>query len=103
MLASAPASRWNVREIMKIRPLLLALPWVGAAVAQGVPPQADLTGSPPLHEVVITATRIAADAFNVPAAISSISAEQLHTDSLGVNLADDIAVPGLLARNRNNY
>src|SRR6185312_13177746 len=41
---------------------------------------------------------------NIPAAISSISAEQLRTDALGVNLADDVAsVPGLLARNRNNY
>jgi iron complex outermembrane recepter protein len=60
--------------------------------------------SPPLREVVITATRIEADPFNIPAAISSVSAEQLRNDALGVNLADDVAsVPGLLARNRNNY
>src|SRR5882724_9204646 len=60
--------------------------------------------SPPLHEVVITATRIEADPFNIPAAISSVSAEQLRNDALGVNLADDMStVPGLLARNRNNY
>ena len=58
----------------------------------------------PLHEVVITATRIEADPFNIPAAISSVSAEQLRNDALGVNLSDDLAtVPGLLARNRNNY
>lgn len=88
---------------MKIRPLLLALPWVSAAVAQGAAAPANTSDSPPLHEVVITATRIEADSFNVPAAISSVSAEQLRNDALGVNLADDIAVPGLLARNRNNY
>src|SRR6185312_8934877 len=42
--------------------------------------------------------------FNVPAAISRVSAEQLRNNALGINLADDVAtVPGLLARNRNNY
>ena len=57
-----------------------------------------------LHEVVVTATRLAADPFNVPASISSVSGEQLRNDALGVNLADDVSsVPGLLARNRNNY
>ncbi len=58
----------------------------------------------PLHEVVVTATRLAADPFNLPAGISSVSGEQLRQDALGVNLADDIGmVPGLLARNRYNY
>src|SRR3954451_10961930 len=42
--------------------------------------------------------------FNVPAAISRVSGAQLRENALGVNLADDVAsVPGLLARNRNNY
>src|SRR5262245_11104801 len=58
----------------------------------------------PPQEVVITATRLAVSPFDVPAAISSVPAEQLRYDSLGVNLADHVAsVPGLLARNRNNY
>jgi iron complex outermembrane recepter protein len=88
---------------MKIRPFLLALPFVGSAAAQGLAARAD-TDSPALREVVITATRIEADPFNIPAAISSVSAEQLRNDTLGVNLSDDVAtVPGLLARNRNNY
>jgi iron complex outermembrane receptor protein len=57
-----------------------------------------------LDVVTVTATRIAMPSFNIPAAISTISGAQLRTDALGVNLADDIAsVPGLLARNRNNY
>ncbi len=87
---------------MKIHAFLLALPLAGAAAAQGTPP-ADSQSST-VREVVVTATRIEADPFNIPAAISSVSAEQLRDDALGVNLADDIAsVPGLLARNRNNY
>jgi iron complex outermembrane recepter protein len=57
-----------------------------------------------LQVVTVTATRVGAAAFDVPAAISSVSGEQLSQDALGVNLSDDIgSVPGLLARNRNNY
>ena len=112
MLASAPARRRSVRPIMKIRALerswvahagwSLVLPLVGAAICP-LAAAAD-SDSLPLHEVVITATRIGADPFNIPAAISSVSAEQLRNDALGVNLSDDLStVPGLLARNRNNY
>jgi len=55
-------------------------------------------------EVTVTATRIAAVSYDVPASISSVSGDAFRRSSLGVNLADDIAeVPGLLARNRNNY
>jgi iron complex outermembrane recepter protein len=59
---------------------------------------------PALSEVVVTATRIEASLFDVPAAISRVSGEDLRNNALGINLADDMAsVPGLLARNRNNY
>ena len=54
--------------------------------------------------MTVTATRIASASFDVPAAITSVPAQQLQDAALGINLADDIAtVPGLLARNRNNY
>jgi len=83
---------------MKKRAIALVL------CAVGGPAWGADSDSPSVHEVVITATRIEADPFNIPAAISSVSAEQLRNDALGVNLADDVAtVPGLLARNRNNY
>jgi iron complex outermembrane receptor protein len=66
-------------------------------------PQAD-DPAIPISEVVVTATRMETSLFNVPAAISRISAQQLRESALGINLADDVAnVPGLLARNRNNY
>ncbi len=74
---------------------LAAALWFGRARAAEAPPLAD---------VVITATRVAVPAFNVPASISDIPAAELRQDAIGVNLADDIGfVPGLLARNRNNY
>jgi iron complex outermembrane receptor protein len=57
-----------------------------------------------LDEVTVTATRIAAVTYDVPASISSVSGDVFKNSSLGVNLGDDISqVPGLLARNRNNY
>lgn len=57
-----------------------------------------------LETVTVTATRVGMSSFNIPAAISTVPGAQLHNDALGVSLADDIAtVPGLLARNRNNY
>src|SRR5690348_6920767 len=57
-----------------------------------------------LDVVTVTATRVAMSSYDIPAAISAVSGTQLRSDALGVNLADDIAtVPGLLARNRNNY
>jgi iron complex outermembrane receptor protein len=60
--------------------------------------------APPLADIVITATRVAVPAFNVPASISDVPAAELREDALGVSLSDDIGfVPGLLARNRNNY
>jgi len=57
-----------------------------------------------LDTVTVTATRVAMPSYDIPAAISTVSGAQLRNDALGVNLADDLAtVPGLLARNRNNY
>jgi len=84
---------------MKIRVFLL-LASTCCAWAQADTPD----DSAQLHEVVVTATRLAVDPFNVPAAISSVSGTRLHEDALGVNIADDVStVPGLLARNRYNY
>ncbi|HEY6484457.1 MAG TPA: TonB-dependent receptor [Steroidobacteraceae bacterium] len=75
-----------------------------AASVSGLPiARADADRST-LQEVVVTATRVAANPFDVAAAISTVSGGQLRDDALGLNLADDIgSVPGLLARNRNNY
>jgi iron complex outermembrane receptor protein len=51
--------------------------------------------------VTVTATRIAQNSFDVPAAIDSAAIAQ---DSLGINAAESLAgVPGLIARDRQNY
>jgi iron complex outermembrane recepter protein len=82
---------------------LAALALLCGTAALGVSP-ARAAQTPPLADVVITATRVAAPAFDVPASISDVPAAALRQDALGVNLSDDIGfVPGLLARNRNNY
>ena len=81
--------------------LVLAMALLPAAAALA---QADEAEAPNQDEVVVTATRIGVSSFDVPAAISAVSGEQLRNDALGVNLADDMStVPGLLARNRYNY
>jgi iron complex outermembrane receptor protein len=76
-------------------PLGGALLCLGAvAQAQDVPPQT----------VVVTATRIARPAFEVPAAVDVVGADAIHQDRLQVNLSESLAgVPGLLARDRQNY
>ncbi|HEV2442742.1 MAG TPA: TonB-dependent receptor [Steroidobacteraceae bacterium] len=66
--------------------------------------RADAAESPPLADIVITATRVAVPAYNVPASISDVPAAALQNDALGINLSDDIGfVPGLLAFDRHNY
>src|SRR5688572_17124323 len=80
--------------------LLLTASTLPAAAALARTP----ADEPPIDEVVVTATRIETRLFDVPAAISRVSAEDLRSNALGINLADDMAsVPGLFARNRNNY
>jgi iron complex outermembrane recepter protein len=68
------------------------------------PAPAHAAAAPESTDVVVTATRVEAPSFDVPASISSVPGEALREDALGVNLSDDVGfVPGLLARNRNNY
>jgi iron complex outermembrane recepter protein len=83
----------------------------GAAIALGLlvlcgrSPAQESPGGPEaadeLSAVTVTATRIAEPSFDVPA---SISAEAIAGDALGVNAAESLgAVPGLIARDRQNY
>src|SRR5215467_6141940 len=75
-----------------------------ALLVLGAIPPAQAAEKDESNEVVVTATRISMSSFEVPAAISTVSGEQLRNDALGVNLSDDVTiVPGLLARNRYNY
>jgi iron complex outermembrane recepter protein len=79
-----------------VAPLCLAAAvWAGSARGQET-----LT----LSDIVVTATRVAMPAYDVPASISDVPAAELQDDALGINLSDDIGfVPGLLAFDRHNY
>ncbi len=57
-----------------------------------------------LEPVVVTATRIDASPFDLPASIDRISGEALRAGRAQVNLSEGLGgVPGLLARDRQNY
>ncbi len=57
-----------------------------------------------LPDVVVTATRNAQPAFDVPASIDAVSLSQTGANTPGVNPSEVLgSVPGLLARDRENY
>ena len=69
----------------------------GAACAQT---PAAITVAP----VVITATRVAADPFNLPMAVNVVDADAISEGQLQVNVSESLQrVPGVNAQNRNNY
>ena len=73
-----------------------------AALLHGAP--AGAATRPQLADVVVTATRIATPAFDVPASITSVPGAALRTDTLGINLAEGMSsVAGLLVRNQYDY
>jgi iron complex outermembrane recepter protein len=92
-----------MQQRYSVRPAVAALTISLGAVALGARP-ARAAEAPALGDIVVTATRIDMPAYDVAASISDVPAAQLRQDALGINLSDDIGfVPGLLARNRNNY
>lgn len=75
------------------------LPLVFCAVAS-----ADEMPVQVLEPVTVTGTRIGEAPYNVPASISNVSADEFYEGSLGINLSEGVqAVPGILARNRQDY
>ena len=57
-----------------------------------------------LGTVVVTATRTAQPAFDIPASIDALDADVLGASQLQVNLSESLArVPGIVAQNRQNY
>jgi iron complex outermembrane receptor protein len=64
---------------------------------------ADAGNETDLPTVVVTATRTAQDPYDVPASIDSVNMSE-QPDRIGVNPSEYLAaVPGLLARDRQNY
>ncbi len=75
---------------------------LAAALATGAPMAQQATEAS--ATVVVSATRSEAAAFDVPASISRIDGDALRAGRAQVNLSEGLgAVPGLLARDRQNY
>jgi len=82
--------------------LILSLPAAWAQTQEASQDAIQPVG--PTDTVTVTATRVATPAFEVPASIDVIGGESFNEDTLGVNLSEGLAkVPGLLARDRQNY
>ncbi|HEY6923553.1 MAG TPA: TonB-dependent receptor [Steroidobacteraceae bacterium] len=95
-IVSSPHVRVRGRRELRLHWLV-----VGVALACAATQAASAEN---VEVVTVTATRLARSSYDIPAAISTVEGSQLRDDALGINLADDIGtVPGLLARNRNNY
>ena len=79
-----------------------ALAGAGSALCAAQVPDA----APPLaaQSVTVTATRVATPAFDVPASISLVTLSPDTDTRPGINVSETLgAVPGLLARDRQNY
>jgi iron complex outermembrane recepter protein len=82
---------------------LKALAWGLALAAMNTAVHAD-DDARSLDQVVISATRVSQSSADLPVAIDSVSAQQIHEGQLQVNLSETlVAVPGVVAQNRQNY
>lgn len=79
---------------------------MAAQAAQAASPPSDSKedSSVELGPITTTATRVAAPSYNVPASISTVTAQDIRESHLGINFSESVkAIPGLLARSRQNY
>src|SRR5689334_21259116 len=86
-------------------PTALAACLVAAAIAPATArAQTASAGPSQLPGVVVTATRTEAAPFDIPASIDRINGEGIRDTRLQANIAESLGgVPGLLARDRQNY
>jgi len=82
----------------------LALVAAGVLLPGSVLAQTAPVGVVSLPPVVVTATRVEATPFDVPASIDRIGSDTIGDGRLQVNISESLGgVPGLLARDRQNY
>lgn len=86
---------------MKVLAALLAL--TGAADAMAAEGEA-ANAAQPIDVVVVSATRVGHNSFDVPAAIDVVDAARIHDGQARVNASEALAaVPGVVVQNRQNY
>lgn len=85
--------------------VVISLVGLAGAVRAQVPPTPAAALPATLPPVVVTATRTEAASFDVPASIDRVGAETIRGDGRAlVNISESLGgVPGLLARDRQNY
>lgn len=85
---------------MKALAALLALGWTAESIAS----EDDAANAPLVDVVVVSATRVGHVSADVPAAIDIIDMARIREGQARVNASESlVAVPGLVAQNRQNY
>ena len=85
-------------------PLAVVLLGAHGAYAQAAAEPSAPPPQTPSQSVVVTATRTEARAFDVPASITRVDGDLARDDRAQVNISESLgAVPGLIARDRQNY
>ena len=102
MLGTRRSTRQSPHGIVSARRACASLAVLASCAAIAAPPRR--ASAQHLADVVVTATRIATPAFDVPATIASVPGADLTDDNLGINLAEGVrSVAGLLVRNQYDY
>ena len=85
-------------------PVRYSLPLIAATSLAAGAAQAQMLAPTTVAPVVVTATRLATDPFNLPMAVNVVDAEAISDGQLQVNVSESLQrVPGVNAQNRNNY
>jgi iron complex outermembrane recepter protein len=93
--------RFSTRALA--RRLVLACGFAAGLVSSG-PLRAQEAAIPQLDPIVVTATRSAERAFDLPLAIDTVGRDRIQNGQLEVNLSESLAgIPGLSIQNRWNY
>ena len=83
---------------------VLAVPTLPAMAQVETKIQAPIPESATIPQLVISATRVAQDGFNLPMAIDRIDASVIREGKPQVNLSEALnRVPGIVVQNRQNY
>jgi iron complex outermembrane receptor protein len=95
-----PPARFRLHAVIRCTMLgtaILAVGRVGVVAAQQTTPVL-------LDPVVVSATRNAERAFDLPVAIDTVTGDQIQRGQLQINLSESLArVPGMFVQNRWNY
>ena len=92
-------ARFNSTRRLPVAYLYAVLPAAGAGAENPAPP-----AQPSLPTIVVTATRTAQSAFDIPASVDAVAVNEAGANTPNVNVSEYLdTIPGVVARNRQNY